>query len=617
MSRPRIAILDPETASKIAAGEVVENPASVVKELVENALDAQASRIVVEIREGGKKYIRVQDDGWGMEAEEARLAFARHATSKIRQAEDLFSLRTLGFRGEALPSIAAVARVEMVTRARGRPLGSKIRIEGGHEQGIEEAGCPEGTIVTVTDLFFNTPARRRFLKGPAREAAKVVAVVERLALAHPEVAFQLLVDGRRTLATPGNSDLRSTITAVWGLELGQNLLYVEGQLEEVSYQGFLSPPWLHRSSRHYQILIVNGRYIISKTLAREIEGIYTNLIPADRYPIFILHLSLPTNWLDVNVHPAKLIIRIKEEERLARNLGQSLRKALDNPQAVAPAMPPELPTDSSRSRVIEDMWQVAEQESLAFYPAVSAAEEVEVEDYKLESREVQRYKPSESAISGSTIEDHGKEAAETLPPLRLIGQVFNTYILAEGPDGLYIIDQHAAHERIRFQKLKERWDRLEKLGQVLEPPRILRLNASMALELLSGLSIWEYLGFKIEPFGSNTFLLREVPYGTPPGKEIEVLEELLSKGWDEASQKMKEILLKVIACHGAVKAGQSLAKQEMENLIKELAQSFHPYTCPHGRPAVVKIKAEELGKYFSRTNTPGQGGAVIFGKRGG
>lgn len=610
MTRPRIAILDPETASKIAAGEVVESPASVVKELIENALDAEARRIVVEIREGGKKYIRVQDDGWGMEAEEARLAFARHATSKIRQAEDLFSLKTLGFRGEALPSIAAVARVEMVTRARGRPLGSKIRIEGGHEQGVEEAGCPEGTIVTVTDLFFNTPARRRFLKGSTREAAKVVAVVERLALAHPEVAFQLLVEGRRALATPGNSDLRSTITAVWGLELGQNLLYVEGELEEVSYQGFLSPPWLHRSSRHYQVLIVNGRYIMSKVLTREIEGIYTSLIPTDRYPIFILHLSLPPSWLDVNVHPAKLIIRIKEEERLARNLGQSLRQALDNPQAVAPAIPPDLPPDSSRSRVVADMWQIAEQEILGFYPTVAAAEEVE--DYKLEFRKVQGCNPPEG-----TIEDYEKGAAETLPPLRLIGQVFNTYMLAEGPDGLYIIDQHAAHERIRFQKLKERWNKLERLGQVLEPPRILRLNASRALELLSGRSIWEQLGFKIEPFGTNTFLLREVPYGTPPGKEIEVLEELLSKGWSEAYQEMEETLLKVIACHGAIKAGQGLSKQEMENLIKELAQSLYPYTCPHGRPVIVKIRAEELGKYFSRTNTPGQGGALIFGKRGG
>ncbi|SMB97601.1 DNA mismatch repair protein MutL [Thermanaeromonas toyohensis ToBE] len=600
MSRPRIAILDPETASKIAAGEVVESPSSVVKELIENALDAQAKRIVVEIKEGGKKYIRVQDDGWGMEAEEARLAFARHATSKIRHVEDLFSLKTLGFRGEALPSIAAVARVEMVTRARGLPWGSKIRIEGGHEQGIEEAGCPEGTTVTVTDLFFNTPARRRFLKGPAREAAKVVAVVERLALAHPEVAFQLLVDGRRVLATPGNNDLRSTITAVWGLELGQNLLFVQGQLEGASYQGFLSPPWLHRSSRHYQILIVNGRYIMSKVLTREIEGIYTSLIPTDRYPIFILHLSLPPSWLDVNVHPAKLIIRIKEEEILARNLGQSLRQALDNPQAVAPAVHTNLSTDSSRSRIIADIWQIAEQESLGFYP------------YKLESQEVQGCKPQEDII-----EEHRKEPAETLPPLHLVGQVFNTYILAEGPDGLYIIDQHAAHERIRFQKLKERWSKLERPGQILEPPRILRFNASIALELLSGRSIWEHLGFKIEPFGTNTFLLREVPYGTPPGKEVEVLEELLSKGWSEASPEMEETLLKVIACHGAIKAGQGLSKQEMENLIKELAQSFHPYTCPHGRPAIVKIKAEELDKYFSRSATIGQGGAIIFGKRGG
>lgn len=601
MSRPRIAVLDPETASKIAAGEVVESPASVVKELVENALDAGASRIVVEIGEGGKKYIRVQDDGWGMEAEEVRLAFARHATSKIRRAEDLFSLRTLGFRGEALPSIAAVARVELVTRARGRPLGTKIWVEGGSEKAIEEAGCPEGTTVTVTDLFFNTPARKRFLKGSSREAARVVAVVERLALAHPEVAFQLLVEGRRTLSTPGNGDLRSTVTAIWGLELGENLLYVEGELEEVSYCGFLSPPWLHRSSRHYQVLVVNGRYIVSKILVREIEGLYNNLIPANRYPIFVLHLALPPRWLDVNVHPAKLIVRIREEEKLAKSLGQSLGRALDTPRAVAPAIPPNLPRGSGRSRItFTDMWQVGEQESLSFYPEV--ADVGEIEDCKLEFREGPRFNSLET---------------KTLPPLHLIGQVFNTYILAEGPDGLYIIDQHAADERIRFQKLKERWDRLEKPGQVLEPPRVLRLNASMALELLSRLTVWEHLGFKIEPFGSNTFLLREAPYGIPPGKETEVLEELLSKGWNEALPEMEEALLKVIACHGAVKAGQKLAQQEMENLIRELSESFHPYTCPHGRPAIVKIQVGELSKYFSRTNILEEGGAVIFGRRGG
>lgn len=606
MVQPKIIVLDPQTANQIAAGEIVERPASVVKELVENAIDAQAKHIRVEIKNGGKDYIRVEDDGWGMDARDAVLAFARHATSKIRRAEDLFCLRTLGFRGEALPSIAAVARVEMITRPSGVPLGTRVRVEGGKQTTVEEAGCRQGTVVTVTDLFFNTPARRRYLKKPATEAAQVAGVIERLALAHPEIAFQLIIEGRRSLSTPGNNDLRSSIAAVWGLETAEALLPVNGSVdEEGSFCGFVSPPWLHRYGREQQILIVNGRYIMSRTLNQEIEAVYHHLIPAQRHPIFILHLNLPAAWLDVNVHPSKLLIRIKDEEVLAAHLGSAIGRALRTPQSVMRKRL-SLPTrgyyfnDKVNEDGDEPEISVAESRDYV-YKNRSEPEEITQEDFSFRIREPGR--------------DEGKEGEvkeEGLPALRVIGQLLNTYILAEGEEGLYIIDQHAAHERYRFEQLKQQRHNQGWAAQLVEPPQVLRLTAPESLELITKLKKLENLGFAIEPFGTNTFLLRGAPAGMVAGQEKEVLEELLKEEDPENLGSLEDKLLRLIACHGAVKAGDRLSQEEMEMLVNHLATAQHPYTCPHGRPAVVKITRAALSRYFSRPASP-EGGTFPIG----
>ncbi|MGI9952729.1 DNA mismatch repair endonuclease MutL [Moorellaceae bacterium AZ2] len=609
MAPAKIAILDPHTANQIAAGEIVERPASVVKELVENAIDARAQHIRVEIKGGGSDYIRVQDDGTGMDAEDAVLAFARHATSKIRGVEDLFNVQTLGFRGEALPSIAAVARVELLTRPPGLTLGTRIRIEGGRRMAVEEAGCPEGTTVTVTDLFFNTPARRRHLKKPPTEASRVAAVVERLALAHPEIAFQLVIEGRRTLSTPGNSDLRSAVAALWGLDTGQNLLPVRETIEEgVSLEGLVSPPWLHRYGREQQVLIVNGRYVLSRVIAQEVETAYYSLIPQHRRPVFVLHLHLPASWLDVNVHPSKLIIKIREEEALAARIARAVKLALKTPEGVGRTL---LPFKTGRRPPA--------------YGQVGKLLEAHQQDFSLMVREIGEGKPvtvkgdayeglSTGNPRAAALEERdgstgtGLDTAGSLPPLKAIGQVLNTYILAEGEDGLYIIDQHAAHERCRFEHLKAQHEERNWPTQLLEPPMLLQLSPSRALEVLVRLKPLEALGFILESFGTNTFLLRGAPAGIPAGKEREVLEELLEEPEPENLGSLEERLLKSMACHGAVKAGDPLSAPEMANLLRELLDTSHPHTCPHGRPAVIKISREELARYFNRPGTVREGG---------
>ncbi|MBE3581679.1 MAG: DNA mismatch repair endonuclease MutL [Thermoanaerobacteraceae bacterium] len=609
MAPAKIAILDPHTADQIAAGEIVERPSSVVKELVENAIDAQARHIKIEIKGGGRDYIRVQDDGTGMDAEDAVLAFARHATSKIRGIEDLFNVQTLGFRGEALPSIAAVARVELLTRPAGLPLGTRIRIEGGRQLAVEEAGCPEGTTVTVADLFFNTPARRRHLKKPATEASRVAGVVERLALAHPEISFQLVIEGRRSLNTPGNNDLRSTVAALWGLDMGQNLLPVRETIEEgASLEGLVSPPWLHRYGREQQVLIVNGRYVLSRTITREVEAAYHTLIPEQRGPVFVLHLHLPSSWLDVNVHPSKLIVKIRDEEALAAHIGRAVKRALQTPAGVGRAA--WAPRSSRRfpARWAPGSLAAARQEELGLMLREGREERPlglpgnPAEGVRAGGIHPPPAPPKGEAGAGVSLDTEGG-----LPPLRAVGQVLNTYILAEGEDGLYIIDQHAAHERCRFERLKARrrdtWP-----TQVVEPPVLLRLSPSQSLEILTRQESLKALGFIVEPFGTNTFLLRGAPAGVPAGQEREVLEELLQEPEPEDLGSLEERLLKSMACHGAVKAGDPLSPAEMNMLLQELVESPHPHTCPHGRPAVIKISREELARYFHRPQTAGEGG---------
>ncbi|APC08254.1 DNA mismatch repair endonuclease MutL [Neomoorella thermoacetica] len=611
----RITILDAMTANQIAAGEVVERPASVVKELVENSLDAAARHITVEIEGGGLQLIRVRDDGRGIEPEDAPLAFARHATSKIRRAADLARITTLGFRGEALASIAAVARVEMATRPPGRPGGTLVRVAGGKPPEVTETGCPPGTSVTVKDLFYNTPARRQYLKKPSTEARAIVATVERLALGHPGVAFSLSLDGRRSLATPGNGDLQAVLAALYGLEIGRELLPFNGSGAGWSLQGFTSPPWLHRSNRDQQVLLINGRYITNRLLTWAIESCYRNVIPAGRHPLFVLHLAVDPGEVDVNVHPAKLEVRLQREQDLARQVTNLVKGALFTPRAVAPvtisrsgdrkgagSAPPvqqgftfREPDKQARHWGEYVLRERARENREPEWPEKTGENTgaIRTREVPEGNGPVERDKPDPTGPEKTPAEETGKQV---LPPLRALGQVFNTYILAGGEDGLYIIDQHAAHERCRYEALVKEGTTGSHPAQMLEPPLPLHLAPDMQVKLIDQIITLRELGFIIEEFGTGVFLLRSVPLGIPPGKEREVLEDFLA----ESTLPAPERLLKLIACHGAIKAGQSLAGAEMQKLLDDLRGVDHPYTCPHGRPAVVRLDEAQLARYFHR-----------------
>ncbi len=604
-NKNKIILLDSSIADQIAAGEVVERPASVVKELIENALDAAAKQITIEVQAGGLNLIRVRDNGQGIGADDLTLAFARHATSKIHQSKDLTAIETLGFRGEALPSIAAVSWVEMDTRPAKVIAGQKIIIAGGEILETVETGCPPGTVVTVTDLFYNTPARRQYMKKPSTENRAVATVVERLALAHPEVAFDLRLDGRRSLSTPGDGNFHTVVAAIYGLEVGKELLPIKAAAEKWQLEGFVSPPWLHRARRKQQVLIVNGRYIYNHVLRQGIERCYQTVIPSDRYPIFIIHLCLQPQLVDVNVHPAKLEVRFQQEYELAQQITIPIKKALLTSRAVAPA---NIDLPSKHRQKLSPAQQ-------RFYFDAQAAEKMQAwGEYILKERQLQssdnritynRSKipyPLETTEGTAEKQIHlntvaSKSPGQALPPLKAIGQIFKTYILAEGEDGLYIIDQHAAHELCRFAKLQKKVKETNQPGQMLEPPITLQLTPAATVKLMDQITALEDLGFVMEKFGTNTFLLRSVPVGVLPGTEKKILEDFLEDGLSLA----KDRLLKLIACHGAIKAGDVLAEQEIQKLLDELQGTARPYTCPHGRPAVVRLDHSRLARYFHRT----------------
>lgn len=594
---PRIKILDVETANQIAAGEVVERPASVVKELVENSIDAAARHIIVEVMGGGLTLIRVRDDGIGIRPEDAPLAFARHATSKIRRASDLFQINTLGFRGEALPSIAAVARVEMDTRAVGEKIGVRVRVTGGGEPEVKVVGCPPGTTVTVTDLFYNTPARRQFLKKPTSEARAAVAIAEKLALAHPEVAFAMYLEGKRLFATQGNGELLAVITALYGLEMAKELLLLSDMGEGWALKGYISPPWLHRAGRSHQVLIVNGRYINNRTITRAIEDCYRTVIPSGRYPIFILHLAIDPQKIDVNVHPAKLEVKFQQEYELVQKIGAAINKTLHTPRAIMPAsISPR--THQPRPSVMQPQLSFEEEKRSGFWGEYILKENRGHEEEKAVRGETEGKEGEKELKPVDKNLNYGIQGAEQkLPPLKVIGQMGSTYILAEGYDGLYIIDQHAAHERCRYEKLcgqinsGSSWP-----AQMLEPPKTLHLSPDMAIKVREEIEVLEKMGFIIEGFGNATFLLRAVPVGIPIDKAREVLEDFLSEGDLPAEER----LLKIIACRGAVKGGDVLSIMEMQELLDALRGSQCPYTCPHGRPALIRLEWSAIARYFQR-----------------
>jgi len=556
--------------ARIAAGEVVERPASVVKELVENSLDAGASQISVEVRGGGVSLIRVMDNGSGIPAADVELAFDRYATSKIGSLDDLEAISSLGFRGEALPSIAAVAQVDIVTRAAGEPVGTYLSWQDGGVVDRESQGRPQGTTVTVKNLFRKVPARLKFLKSPATENSHIANVVSRYALAFPEVKFALFIDGKASLRTPGSGRLIDSIIEVYGLEIARNMLEIKDkgwEGETVSspvVTGMVGSPAISRSSRDYLSLFVNRRWTNSRLLAWAVEEAYHGLLMSGKHPVAVINISLSPKEVDVNIHPTKSEVKFQNEHAVFSAVQRAVRRTLIELTPVpkieevataygAPPVPRrELPLS-------------AEAESIITPPLPLA--------------------PQTLAI--------------TLPALRILGQLTSSYIIAEGPDGLYLIDQHAAHERILFERLKDQQSRQEIEVQGLLQPVTFEVSPKQEVVLKCRCEDLAQFGFSIEPFGDRTFLVRAVPALLANKDWAEMVRELLDSGGERGD--WGERIAISIACHGAVKAGQVLTDDEMRQLVRQLEQITMPHTCPHGRPTMIRLSLGQLRKGFSRS----------------
>jgi DNA mismatch repair protein MutL len=561
---PKIRLLDQDTVNKIAAGEVIERPASVVKELVENALDAGATRILIEVAEGGKSLVRVTDDGCGIDPEDLPLAFQKHATSKISSAEDLNRIATLGFRGEALSSIAIVARsVEVYTKVRSSPAGTYLRLDEGKAAEMKEAGCPIGTSIAVKDLFYNVPARRKHLKGAGTELAHIAETVTELAIINWGVSFELFT-GRRTIFKSNRaSSWDEVLLRVFGREVVKRLIPFKAESKGCIITGVAADQLLTRSSPDWIFVYVNGRAVSSKAVSGALRQAYGGLIPGGRSPVAVISMEIGQELMDVNVHPTKREIRFLNEEETVEMLTKAVAEALRARAEPRPGM------------------------ARADRPAETA---------EVRRQEVQRSLPLEP----------GAEARlEVEGPLRLrvLGQAMKLYIVAESEDGLLLIDQHAAAERIRYELLRERYSR-EGLSQELIAPLTIDLSPKEQLILESWQDVLEDLGFEISPFGGSTYNVRAVP---ALGSKLEsaealhdILRDLFALGRVGPEATRRDEVLKLLACRGSTKSGQDLSLREMEALLKDLYACQNPMTCPHGRPVAVAINQDELGRLFER-----------------
>ncbi|MGI6066569.1 MAG: DNA mismatch repair endonuclease MutL [Bacillota bacterium] len=586
----QIKVLDPQTANQIAAGEVVERPVSVVKELVENSIDAGATRIKVSLREGGLKMIQVGDNGYGMTPSDMLMAPKRHATSKIESAEDLNRLHTLGFRGEALPSIAAVSKLTITSRLEGSYVGWQTAIEDGTINEPVETGCPSGTIVRVEDLFYNTPARKKFLKSANTELGHVSDMIGRMILSHPNIAFELEHEEKNILKSPGTGDLAQAVFAVYGGDVARKMNEINYHGEEKIF-GFVSRPELTRSTRHYYNFFVNGRYVRSSELAAILEEAFYTRIPAKRYPVAVVHFTLDPQAFDVNVHPTKLEIKFRNPSVLKSSFLRALEEIFRWPTDMIPRVslpytaPKFQPVQREKDYVVQEIYQ----EKLSLVSEGSAY------PHKLEilpTRKPEQEKEPEA------------ENRQVFTNMKVLGQLDGTYILASGPEGLYIIDQHAAHERIRFEKIKKAFCTHPAESEYLAVPGIIELTPQQALWLVKNIVAIKDLGFIMEHFGENTFLLRGVPRWNSGGNSEELLLAIVEKLGNESEQlqidRLVEEELFTMACKSAVKANQHLTEADISYLLNQLEQSNNPYSCPHGRPVLIKINREEIQKRFMR-----------------
>ncbi len=575
-----IKVLPEEVAGKIAAGEVIERPASVVKELVENSIDAGAADIKVEMRQGGRRLIRVIDDGEGIPAEDVRLAFERYATSKLETVEDLANITTLGFRGEALPSIAAVSQVTVITRAKGEEMGTLLRLEGGRVVRHEGKGAAQGMVVTVENLFYNTPARLKFLRSQATEGRHISELVTCYAMAYPELRFSLVSEGRTAFQSKGSGKLYDVLVDVYGLEIAQQMLEISGDSATksvINVHGFVSDPALHRSDGRHVTILVNGRWVRDRLLNYAIREAYHTLLPRGRHPIVVLKVELSPAQVDINVHPAKSEIRFRNSGEVFGIVQRAVRQTLVQKAS--------LPRHSSGFG-----WQPALEPREG--RLVGTGRGIRASPGEL-AMEVQRTGELPSMVE---LPRKGK-----LPMLRVLGQVGRAYVIAEGPTGMYLIDQHAAHERVLYERLQGERGKSGVSSQNLLEPLVLELGLRQAAIMEDRLVDLSEFGFQIEPFGSDTYLIRAVPamlQGTDLKQIIlDIVDEAESR---EVVPSWEEGFIVSLACHGAIKSGQILSLDQMQGLVRQLEETRLPRTCPHGRPTMLHVSAERLEREFGR-----------------
>lgn len=682
----KIHVLNQDTINKIAAGEVIERPMAVVKELTENAIDADANAITVEVKDGGKALIRMTDNGVGMNEEDVRLAFTPHATSKIDDAEDLLRVSTLGFRGEALASISSVSQLEMVTKTRNELMGCRYEADGGKERTLEAVGCPDGTTILVRNLFFNTPARLKFLKSSPTEAGYINTLIERLALSHPDISFRFINQNQTKLHTSGNGNLKDVIYHIYGKDITSNLLEVDASEVSCQVKGYIGKPIISRGNRNYMNYFINGRYIKSSTIHKAIEDAYQPYTMQHRYPFTVLHFTVAPELVDINVHPQKMEIRFSDAQGIYQSVYHAISEALKHREfipevslaATAPKAVPKKGQNTAKPVREPEMFEKKRMQS------VQILEEIKKQDERLKQQGVLREtavygkrdsteisRESDQSVSnmeqikttGETVLDMGQketagntasnmgqpeeipntvrnmeqpENAENALPnterinevrynvhdpvqesffdegilseqaqkeVKIIGQVFDTYWILQYENAMYMVDQHAAHEKVLYERFMKQLSEKKAMVQMLQPPVILTLTMQEEQAVKEHMSVFEELGYQIEPFGGREYAVSGVPAHLPQIGNEELLKEVIDAMVDEHSRPTPDILKDKIAsmsCKAAVKGNNRLPREQMEELLRELMTLENPYHCPHGRPTMIKMTKTELDKKFKR-----------------
>ena len=647
----KIQVLDQITIDKIAAGEVIERPASIVKELVENSIDAGATAVTAEIKEGGISYIRIADNGSGIEKSQVPSAFLRHSTSKIRTAEDLTHIASLGFRGEALSSIAAVSQVELITKTEAETFGTVYRIAGGKEESMEDTGARDGTTFLVRQLFYNTPARRKFLKTPMTEAGYVSDLMTRLALSHPEISFQFINNGQSRLHTSGNGNLKDVIYHVYGREIAANLLEVDHEEKGIHITGYLGAPLISRGNRNFETYFINGRYIKNQVVYKAIEDAYKDFSMQHKYPFVVLHIAIDGTAVDVNVHPAKMELRFGNQQEVYNAVFAAVDQTLHKKELIPdvkleePAKIPEKPVpggvsfktsvpapaklaaeqkEPPRERDLDYFMEEMKKRVRSYHEQNSAAEVKEQGEIFKPKRQMDRIREAAAYAAKSGSDDPKKQPAsdpvkeprqmelfegnllkgENRPDYQLVGQVFDTYWIVQQEDRMYIIDQHAAHERVLYEKILQSMKTREFTSQMISPPIILNLTMQESDLLKKYMDRFTRIGFEFEEFGQESYAVRAVPGNLFHIAKKELLLEMLDSLSDEITRNHSSDLIdeKIasMSCKAAVKGNMRLTAQEADALIGELLTLENPYHCPHGRPTIIAMSKRELEKKFKR-----------------